>query len=203
MGSSEVGALQACLPEEGFVKVSVEEVGTSQVRTTKIGSLQIYSSEVGLLQVCLSEIGSFHMRIRELSMFEVCPFQIGLLQEQRGHGTLALSKIFALLPRDIAERTRKWKILKVHASQVGTTQVQSRAFALTLIAPIDRSAPVLVGCQQPFDIGTTQCNVLKGIDTLFEIRRNGAAYCQVILAFRINLQFGAPGLSLYRPVSFP
>src|SRR5215469_7407309 len=122
MGSSEVGALQACLPEEGFVKMRVEEVGPLQVRTTKIGSLQVYSSEVGLLQVRLSEIGSFHARIREASMFEVCPFQIGVLQEQRGHGTLALSQIFALLPRDIAKRTRKWKVLQVHASQVGTTQ---------------------------------------------------------------------------------
>jgi hypothetical protein len=62
---------------------------------------------------------------------------------------------------------------------------------------------MLVGCQEPFDISTTQFHPLERIDPLLDGRSNGSTLCQFCLALLINLWFRPPRLALCSPIDFP
>src|SRR5437588_9943551 len=60
-----------------------------------------------------------------------------------------------------------------------------------------------MSCQEPLNIGTVQLNVLKWINTLFNIWFDIPSFSKIFLSFSINLWLCAPGLPLLLPVRFP
>src|SRR5439155_25698155 len=98
-----------------------------------------------------------------------------------------------LVAREATTYSCKREVTQVHLTQVGTTEIESRPFALQFVDPICGAGSIL-GCeQQPFDIGTAEFDVFEGVDPLLDVGWYGEALAKKLLAFGDYFGFGAPG----------
>src|SRR5258708_7903075 len=160
------------------------------------------------LQAGFTEVGFLEMRFVQRHFFQVCPDEFSPLQvrlaqigsrEQTCRGSaLFFSGLIPLFAGEAAAQTRQWKGMQVYITQVRTPQVQPLAILL-LVTAHSWTTPVLVCCQEPLDIGTTQFHPLVGIDASCDIRGRRQTAGQLFLALRPNLWFSTPGCQLGLP----
>src|SRR5260370_30192496 len=164
--------------------------------------------EEGSLQAGFAEVGSLEMRFVQRLLLQVCPDEFSPLQvrlaqigsrEQNCRGSaLFFSGLIPLFAGEAAAQTRQWKGMQVYITQIRTPQVQPLAILL-LVTARSWTTPVLVCCQEPRDIGTTQFHPLEGIDATCDVRDLRKTEGQLFLALRPNLWFSTPGFQLGLP----
>src|SRR5438552_2075812 len=141
------------------------ESGSLQVGFVEKRSLQVRFVEKRSLQVRLVEVRPLQMRFAQRRFFQVCPdehslFQVRLAQissrQQNYCGSaLFFSGLIPLLAGEATAQARQWKGMQIYITQIRTPQVQTLAILL-LVAGRCETTFVLLCCQEPLDISTTQ-----------------------------------------------
>src|SRR6266567_3661227 len=208
VGFVEKRSLQVRLVEVRPLQMRLAQVGFPQVSFTEVSFLQTSPGEECSIQVRTGEVGFLEMRFAQRRFFQVCPdehslFQVRLAQissrQQNYCGSaLFFSGLIPLLAGEVTAQTRQWKGMQIHITQIRTPQVQPLAILL-LVAGRCRTASVLVCCQEPLDIGTTQFHSLEGIDASRDIWGRRKITAQLFLALLPNLGFSTPGCQVGLP----
>src|SRR5213080_866647 len=198
VGSSEGCTLQKHLAQVGFPQVSFTEVSFLQTSPGEECSIQVRTGEVGFLEMRFAQRRFFQVCPDEHSLFQVRLAQINSRQQNYCGSALFFSGLIPLLAGEATAQTRQWKGMQIYITQIRTPQVQPLAILL-LVAGRCGTASVLVCCQEPLDIGTTQFHSLEGIDASRDIWGRRKITAQLFLALLPNLGFSTPGCQMGLP----
>jgi len=165
--------------------VDVAKIGVPEISSKEIGALQKRAAQGGPVQICSLKNSAFQVRTAEISSLQVHSCQIALLQG----GPLPLISIKS------TNHARQGQFTQVHPAQVSPPQVQTHPLPLSYVAPIDRSAPLLVPHQQPLHISAAKPDIFEGINTLTYIRLYAKTPREEFLPFNINLHLATPRMT--------
>src|SRR5436853_544523 len=171
--SAESGSLQVRLVEKRPLQVRLVEKRSLQVRLIEVGPLQVRPAQVGILQrgpteIAFFQVGFAEIRSRQMRLVQVRLAQINSRQQNYCGSALFFSGLIPLLAGEATAQTRQWKGMQIYITQIRTPQVQPLAILL-LVAGRCETTFVLLCCQEPLDISTTQFHSLEGIDASRDI----------------------------------
>src|SRR5438105_14339743 len=208
MPSIEIGLLQVGSSEGSTLQKRLAQVGFPQVSFTEVSFLQTSPGEECSIQVCTGKVGFLEMRFAQRRFFQVCPYEHSLFQvrlaqinsrQQNYCGSaLFFSSLIPLLAGEATAQARQWKGMQIYITQIRTPQVQTLAILL-LVAGRCGTTFVLLCCQAPLDISTTQFHSLEGIDASRDIWGRRKTASQLFLALLPNLGFSTPGCQVGLP----
>src|SRR5947209_1200037 len=202
-GSLQVGFVEKRSLQVGFVEkrslqVRLVEVRPLQVRPAQVGILQRGPTEIAFFQVGFAEIRSRQMPLAQVDFFQPSLAQISSRQQNYCGSALFFSGLIPFLACEATAQTRQWKGMQIYITQIRTPQVQPLAILL-LVAGRCETTFVLVCCQEPLDISTTQFHSLEGIDASRDIWGRRKITAQLFLALLPNLGFSTPGCQVGLP----
>src|SRR5215471_3539319 len=119
------------------------------------------------------------------------------------HAVLHFGEIGPGVPAHITNGACQGQILQLCVAQISATQIQPDTVALAWIKIINRTAPLLMGCQQPLDIRPRKLHACKWVDALQNIWCVAATSVEFCLALGDNLWLRAPWLALFCPEHLP